>query len=39
MNREESSVEMQVPAKDVLYTCEGTWALLDDATSEVAVLE
>ena len=33
VNRAELSVEMQVPAKDVLYTCEGTWALLDDATS------
>lgn len=30
---------MQVPAKDVLYTCEGTWALLDDATSAVAVFQ
>lgn len=23
---------MLVPAKDVLYTSEGTWALLDDAS-------
>lgn len=39
MNRAELSVEMQVPAKDVLYTCEGTWALLDDATSERIAME
>lgn len=39
MNRAGLSVEMQVPAKDVLYTCEGTWALLDDATSARIAME